>query len=678
MIEKKKGVSAVGDLNRLKELVFATDNKACFIERDRTLARLRAEFEGYEKPDRFARIFARLMAEMSTPIEEADFFAGRVVEALPDEGLRTPEPLLGSTGHQNPNYEKLLKLGLKGILEETMENAARLGDEESRIFADNAKIVVDAIRDFALRYAAAARKAGKEEMAKALETVPYEPAYDFYSALQSIWMYHMIASCYIGERDYGFGNFDQYLLPYYQKALADGKTKEELTRLLAGFFVKTNEICGRATHNYNKKPIRPQASKQYVNIGGKAPNAFSFVVLEAAKRVNMAQPQIVVLLDADKDPAFTQAAFEALAVLTDKMNLYNYPQTVKRLEEMGIPKEVAEDHCYSACCTFDLHWRTYRMESYIPVPQLFVQAIHEREYDSLEGLLQRFRELLVEELQTHADKHMAGFAPERARRTFLLDGLLLGDGEKRCRPICDNGSDYNVLNLFCPGIATIGDSLLVLDKLVFREKRFTYRQFADILLADYHENEGLRQEILNLTRFGNDSPADDYTVLAANTYLDAVGNLKLKPNVWAMGGFYSLEKDNLWAAQLGATPDGRKAGSPFSENQSPTYGADKRGITALLKSIAKLPLRETVTGGMNLTFYKNQTADIYRDLVLSFFQMGGLHVGITVADRKTLMDAMEHPEKYPTLTVRLYGFSEYFVSLPRWQQQAILDRTGYQ
>lgn len=667
----------MGDLNKLKELVFAGDNRACFIERDRTLARLRTEFEGYEAPDRYARIFAKMMAEMSTPVDEADFFGGRVVEALPDEGLRAAEPLLLSTGHQNPNYERLLKLGLKGILEEVEKNAKTLGDAESAVFAENAKTVVEAIHEFSLRYSAAAKAAGKAEMAKALATVPYKPAYDFYSALQSIWIYHMIASCYIGARDYGFGNFDRYLLPFYEQALAEGKTEEELTRLLAGFLVKTNEICGRTTHNYKQKPIRCHSSKQYVNIGGKAPNAFSYVVLKAAMRANMAQPQIVVLLDPKKDPAFTDAVFEALAVLTDKMNLYNYPQSVNALMEMGIPREVAEDHNYSACCTFDLNWRTYRMESYIPVPQLFVQTLHEKEYDSLEGLLRRFRELLAAELQTHADKHMAGFAPERADRNFVLDSLLLGDSTERCRHICDNGSRYNVLNLFCPGIATIGDSLMVLDKLVFREKRFTYRQFAEILAADYEENEGLRQEILNLTRFGNDTPADDYAVLAANTYLEAVKALQLKSNVWAMGGFYCLERDNTWNVEVGATPDGRKAGDPFSENQSPTYGADRRGITALLKSIAKLPLNKTVTGGMNLTFYKNQDWDIYRDLVLSFFRMGGLHVGITVTDRKTLLDAMEHPERHPTLTVRLYGFSEYFVSLPRWQQQAILDRTGY-
>ena len=64
-------------------------------------------------------------------------------------------------------------------------------------------------------------------MAKALSVVPFEPAYDFYSALQSVWLIHMIASGYIGSRDYALGKFDQYMLPFYQQALKDGKTKEE-------------------------------------------------------------------------------------------------------------------------------------------------------------------------------------------------------------------------------------------------------------------------------------------------------------------------------------------------------------------------------------------------------------------------------------------------------------------
>ena len=70
----------------------------------------------------------------------------------------------------------------------------------------------------------------------------------------------MIASCYVGSRDYAFGRFDQYMLPYYEKAVADGMTEDEAAEMLAGFFVKCNEICGRTTHNYKKKPILSNAT----------------------------------------------------------------------------------------------------------------------------------------------------------------------------------------------------------------------------------------------------------------------------------------------------------------------------------------------------------------------------------------------------------------------------------
>lgn len=76
---------------------------------------------------------------------------------------------------------------------------------------------MNAIRDYCLRYAREAEKIGYAEMAAALKKVPYEPAYDYYSALQGIWIMHMIACCYVGARDYAFGIFDEYMLPFYEK-----------------------------------------------------------------------------------------------------------------------------------------------------------------------------------------------------------------------------------------------------------------------------------------------------------------------------------------------------------------------------------------------------------------------------------------------------------------------------
>jgi len=199
-----------------------------------------------------------------------------------------------------------------------------------------------------------------------------------------------------------------------------------------------------------------------------------------------------------------------------------------------------------------------------------------------------------------------------------------------------------------------------------------------ILSENYEGHETLRAEILNMERFGNDSEADRYVTMAGNAMADAVDQLEKRPNEYNIPGFYSLERDNSWCAEIGATPDGRLAGTPFSENQSPTYGADKKGITALLKSISKIPFSRAVGGGLNLTFSQAASKENLEALILSYFKLGGLHVGISVIDRDTLKAAMVNPEKYKSLTVRLYGFSEYFVSLPEWQQLAVLNRTAYE
>lgn len=665
------------NLSELKNLIFKSDNSACFIERERILSRLESEMADYKRDDKYAIILSKLLSEVSTPILDCDYFAGRVIEALPEENMKAPNGLLCSVGHMSFDYEKLLRMGLKGILGEIKENAAKKDDKEAFCFAKNAETVVYAIKAYAERYAKTAEEKGFSEMAEALKNVPFAPAYDFYSALQSIWLVHMIASCYVGSRDYAFGRFDQYMLPFYEKALASGKTEQELTELLAGFLMKANEICGTNTYNYKPKPVSCQSSKQYVNIGGETPNVFSSVVLNAAKMNNMAQPQIVVLMKPDANEQFTKEVFDALSGLTDKMNVYNYTQIVKCLINKGIEREVAKDFTYSACCTFDLNYHSFRLEHFTPVPQIFVEILHRKAYASLDELMGDFQEALRADIQKYVDVTQEGFDEERARQEFVLDSLLLSDSTVECRYACDGNAKYNVLNIFCPGVATIGDSLMVLDKLVFKEKRYSYSAFAEIIKSNYENNEALLKEIKGYTMFGNDTDVDAYTVMAATAFLDAVDAVEHKGNHYLAAGFYSLERDNSWASCVGATPNGRKAGDPFSENQSPTYGVDKKGITALLNSLAKLPFDRTVTGGLNLTFSQKMRPEILQALVVSYFEMGGFHVGISVVDRKILEDAMADPDKYKSLTVRLYGFSEYFVSLPKWQQLAILNRTEY-
>lgn len=656
----------------LKNRVFAMKNDHCFIERERFLRSVAARGENVSEDA--ATLLSDLLDYVSTPVDENDIFVGRVAEDAPDHTDSCPSRILCAKGHLTPDYKRLLSLGYQGILKQIRENAKNIQTERAYEYARRAEISIDAMHRFALRYAKAARERGNQRAYEALTRVPFEPAYDLFSALQSIWLVHMIASCYVGARDYAFGYMDEYLYPYYLREKESGATDDEIRAMLAGFFVKANEICGRHTHNYRKKPILCQASKQYVLLDGGRANDLSGLILDAAQINCMAQPQFTVILSETSPEPFKQKVFAVMSVMTDKLHIYNYELVKTFLLQKGLPDDIADRPAYSACCTFDLYGHSFREEFYLPTVQLFCQTLCNGDFSSKAELMKAYSEAITSECERYL-KESRTPDYEWSKSVFVIDSLLLGS----CNEVCaypPYGSKYRAKNIFLPGLATLGDSLCALDTLVF-QGQIPYREFADMLKADFVGYDEILARISALPKFGNDNDADCYTVEMADLLLSAVETSKHAENEILVPSFYSLERDNTWAAAIPATPDGRRAGTPFSENQSPVYGADRNGMTALLNSLSKIPFYRTGAGGLNLTFSSDVRPEILRALTETYFQQGGLHVGITVLNREVLRDAMKHPEKYKSLTVRLYGFSEYFISLPEWQQLAVLNRTAY-
>ena len=660
-------------IDALRELVFAQKNHHCFIERERFL-NSRAAPEN-RPTDFYARLLSDMLDAVSTPIDPHDIFVGRVLEdePLPD-WQACPNKTLFAKAHICPDYERLLKKGYRGILAEITERAEKIATEEARIYAENAAVVVNAIHRFALRYANVAKDAGMIRAYEALSRVPFEPAYDLYSALQGMWLVHMIAGCYVGGRDYAFGYMDEYLYPYYQIEKEHGATDSDIATMLAGFFVKTNEICGRHPHNYRQKPVLSQSSKQYVLLDGGRANDLSVRILEAAEINNMVQPEFTVVLSDNAPSAFRTRVFEAMSVLVDKLQVYHCEKLQAFLKGKGLPPQIVSHPAFSACCTADVYLHSCREEFYLPTVQLFCQTLHEKSFSSKEELLEAFCQKVTAVCEEYLEESRL---PDRdwVRCVFVMDSLLLGS----CNELCDYipyGLTYRAKNIFLPGIATLGDSLCALDRLVF-DGDTPYEQFTKMLKDDFLGHEELACKIAELPRFGNDLEEDRYTVEMANALVAAVERAKHEKNEIVLPSFYSLERDTSWAEEIPATPDGKRQGKAFSENQSPVYGADRNGITALLNSLAKLPFEKTAAGGLNLTFSAKVEPPILEALVTTYFQKGGLHVGTTVLNRETLKDAMKNPEKYRSLTVRMYGFSEYFVSLSPCQQLAVLHRTVY-
>lgn len=112
----------------------------------------------------------------------------------------------------------------------------------------------------------------------------------------------------------------------------------------------------------------------------------------------MAQPILGIRLKPNAGPAFTDQVFRSLAVLTDKINLYNYDTVMQCLREKGFRNEIAKDFPYSACYTFDLNYRNPRSEYYVPTVQTFLKILHSREYSSVKAILKDYAAALAQDM----------------------------------------------------------------------------------------------------------------------------------------------------------------------------------------------------------------------------------------------------------------------------------------
>lgn len=676
-------------LNRLREKVLAADNTACFIERETLLGDHAAATLALPVEERYLAEFELLLDRLSTPVDPDDRFMGRMVEARrtrPEPFSRVPGGI-ASEGHITLPMPEILAKGLSGIAAEVSANASRIDTPEARYFERQALGCIAAIRRFSARYADAAEKAGKTEAAAALRIVPHLPARDLFSALQSVWMMQFIMSAVCGARDFAPGRIDQYLLPYFEAE----PDRDNARELFAFFLVKFNEISGTATDNFAPKPVPCHSSKQYLVLGGRSAetawrfNPVSELIVEAAELVKLPQPTLNFRLGAGMPEAVWQLVGRAARTLDAQCNFFNDRLIVNKLLDSGIRPEDAWDYSFTACNRVDLPGKLYNIMRRIDVFDnsfaWFREALLSAAKQGgppVETILAELRRIAEENMLDDIRKNRVELYGERF--TFRFESLFLPSCIRSCRDLYRMGAEnYRWMHRMFSGVANMADSLAAVRKLVEEEQRLTFPELAALLEADFSGAEPLRAEIVNrFPRYGNGDPGTDaLAAAAANALIDAAEAAGRKTGFLMMPSFYSLTNHTGFGSQIGATPDGRRAGSPVSENQSPEHGADRASPTALLASVAALPLRRCICGGLNLKFGCRPSAERFAALIRSFFELGGLHIGFTVADRRTLEAARKHPEEFRTLLVRKTGFSEFFVALSPKEQQELIDRTEY-
>jgi formate C-acetyltransferase len=633
-------------------------------------------------------------------------------------------------GHATPNYERVLEVGLEHLMGEavTRGQALDMNQPESlskRLFYRSVEMSCRAAIDFAARFAALAREMAETEddperkgelgeIAGICEQVPARPARSFPEAIQSLWFLQLLIQIESNGHSIPLGRMDQYLYPYYQRDLERGDiTREQALQLAECLFVKCSAVNKvrrwKDTQHRSGYPMF-----QTVTLGGQtaegmdATNELTYLLLEASGNVKLPQPTVVMRSHSSIPEAAMLAAARSLVSHGGGMpSFFNDDVVISALMNKGVSLADARNWSVMGCSEPQVMGKFLPATggSHFNLLKILELALNNGVNPATglqlcpgQGDLSTFRSF--DEVWQAFEKQVnfytslapllsnivcAAFAELNPCPFFssLLDYRMeIGKDAAEA-----GGPNYHIMVSQGHGVASTANSLAAIKKLVFEEKRISGAELLETMAANFEGQRGeeLRQLLLNKApKFGND---DDYVDLlakkVADCYATAMHGLTNARGVYGPST-QSLTSNIPEGLTTGATPDGRKAGEPLSDNNSPTAGTDVHGPTATALSVAKLDHCQQ-TNGTILNMLMHPTALEGKDrlrkfsaLIRTFFQLKGSQVQFNIVSADMLVDAQLHPENYKNLVVKVAGYSALFSSLDKKLQDQIIQRTSHQ
>jgi len=645
----------------------------------------------------------------------------------PSAAVRSSSPV-----HFVANYEKVLERGLLGVKKDVEDRVARLDltdpeDLKKAPFLQGVTIALNAAAEIGGRFSArarelanteqnSARKAELLKIAEICDRVPAKPARTLYEALQCVWFTHMLIGWEINfHGGIGPGRADQFLYPYYERDVKEGRiTKEEAQELLDCWFMRYSQQLvlwpeKQAPYWSNHTP------GHHIHVGGlkadgnDAANELSHMFIEAMMHTpGMVEPTLSLLVHSKTPEDLLIKACQLTALGGGYPQFINHDLMVENLLARGaiiggppVTLEIARK--FSACTgcheptlgTMQSGWNANSADVLGALALVLNNGIRKsdnkrvgvetgdpREFGSFEEVKAAYARQLAQRVRDGSIAanigEVASLGPTVFGSALVEDCIEKGTAKEL------GGARYNIGAVSILGTVDVGNSLAAIKRLVFDEKRITMDQLIQALDKNFEGFEAIRNMCVEAPKFGNDDDCVDEEV-AWVTHIVTEEITKCKTPYGGRKFPVLVPMSSYVPAGLGvgALPSGRLAGEPLSDGVSPTRGSDVKGPTAILKSVGKMNNAEVSLGQtLNLRldpaiFEKADGFKRLADLVRAFVDQKLDHVQINVVSTETLRTAQREPEKYRDLVVKVAGYNARFADLHKALQDSIIARTEH-
>ena len=623
-------------------------------------------------------------------------------------------------GHICPDSALWLKMGPLGIMNQAQEKL-KTCEESQKEFYECVVLVMQGACTFMKRYHDMIMEnidEVEEPYQQSLRTVANNclnltkrPPETFHEAVQSLWFLFVLLHMESNASSFSPGRMDQYLYPYYQKDIESGKiSMEDALDILECLWLKFNQIVY----------LRNQNSAKYfagfpigfnIAIGGEDENGndtyneLSLLCLQCQYDLGLPQPNLSVRLNRNSSHELMQKAIEVVSKGSGMPQFFNDEAIVHALMELGIEKKDALNYAIVGCVELTTHgnnlgWSDAAMFNLNKALELTLNhgkclLTDEQIGLDLGGLdtYQTFEDLekaFQQQIDYFIDKMMqCEVVVEKAHQDCLPTAFLssvIDDCLENGLDVTKGGAKYNLSGIQMIQIANLADSLAAMKQLVYDDQVIDAKELLAALQSDFKGYEIIQTMLLNkVPKYGNDVEWVDRLGAKWAEYFRS----RMKDYTNYRGGpyhtgMYTVSAHVPMGENVGASPDGRNALTPLADGgMSPVYGRDLKGPTAVLKSVSRLNNSLTTNGGLlNMKFLPEffetkNGMNKFENFLRAFVDLKVPHIQFNVVRREDLEDAQIRPQLHKSLTIRVAGYTAYFVELAHKLQDEIIERTTY-